>query len=185
MRVIAGELGGRKLVSPKGLSTRPTSDRVKEALFNILGSIVLNKEVLDLFAGSGALGIEALSRGAARSTFVDKSVDSIKVINQNIETFGLKEVCEVYNLEALGALKTFASKKMDFDLIFIDPPYSQGLISPVLNLIGNYNLIRKEGVIIVEHSKKDLLDEEYGNIERFKDRQYGDTMLSFYQFKEE
>jgi 16S rRNA (guanine966-N2)-methyltransferase len=121
MRVVAGLYGGRRLVSPSGSATRPTSDRVREALFSILGPAVEGARVLDLFAGSGALGIEALSRGAATAVFVDSSARAVAAIRTNLETLGID--ADVRRMDARGALRTPSEPSDPYDLVFLDPPY--------------------------------------------------------------
>jgi len=185
LRVISGFLGGRKIAAPKGLNTRPTSDRVKESLFNILGNFTYEKRVLDLFAGSGALGIEALSRGADFCCFVDKDSSSIKSIKENIQVFGLQSKSEVYQMNYSQALEAFASSNTSFDLIFLDPPYLKNLVNITLKELMNCNILRKGGLIVAEHSKKDNVDVNMQNLIIVKQRQYGDTVLSFYTLKED
>ena len=121
MRVIAGRWGGRQLISPKGSDTRPTADRVREALFSILGEFVQDARVLDLFAGSGALGLEALSRGAAAATFVDASAAAVTVVKANLEALGGE--AEVRRSDALRFLRAAAGKARHYDLVLLDPPY--------------------------------------------------------------
>ena len=121
MRVVAGIYGGRRLVAPPGDATRPTSDRVREALFSVLGASVAGARVLDLFAGSGALGIEALSRGAASALFVDRAPAAIKAIRTNLDALGIE--ADVRRMPALAALRTAADRGDAYDLVFLDPPY--------------------------------------------------------------
>ena len=121
MRIVAGRYGGRRLVAPSGMATRPTSDRVREALFSVLGSSVQGARVLDLFAGSGALGLEALSRGAATAVFVDRSARAIAAIAANLEALGVD--AHVHRMEARAALRTALARREAYDLVFLDPPY--------------------------------------------------------------
>jgi 16S rRNA (guanine(966)-N(2))-methyltransferase RsmD len=121
MRVVAGTYGGRRLVAPAGSETRPTSDRVREALFSVLGTTVHDARVLDLFAGSGALGIEALSRGARSAVFVDSSRKAIQAVKANLEALGLE--ADVWPVAARAALRTASSRSEAYDLVFLDPPY--------------------------------------------------------------
>ena len=121
MRIVAGRYGGRRLVAPSGMATRPTSDRVREALFSVLGSSVQGARVLDLFAGSGALGLEALSRGAATAVFVDRSPRAIAAIAANLQALGID--AHVHRMEARAALRTALARREAYDLVFLDPPY--------------------------------------------------------------
>ena len=121
MRIVAGRWGGRRLISPKGAATRPTADRVREALFSILGEFVQDARVLDLFAGSGALGLEALSRGAAMATFVDSAPDSVRAVKANLEALGAE--AEVRRSDALRFLRTATGETRQYDLVLLDPPY--------------------------------------------------------------
>ena len=182
MRVISGVAKGQKLISPKGLDTRPTSDRVKEALFNIVSSRVLEARVLDLYAGSGALGIEALSRGARRAVFVDSSAKAVDAIHKNLSKTALSKKAMVLEMTTQNFLKNFISQSEQFELIFLDPPYKIG--SNVLNSIFKElvasNIINNDGLVVLEHSSKRApvcLKEE---LKLKFTRKYGDVSLSFY-----
>ena len=143
MRVISGSARGLKLKAPEGLSTRPTADRIKESLFNIISPYLYDCSFLDLFSGSGAIGIEALSRGAKDATFVDYDKNSIDIINQNIYSAKMTQKATVYNLNVLDALDTLNINNKSFDIIFLDPPYDKGLLLPALKKIENTNLLKK------------------------------------------
>ncbi len=181
MRVISGLAGGRRLFSVKGLNTRPTADKVKTALFNILGSLVIDSVVLDLFAGTGALGVEALSRGARKAYFIDLNEAAIKVIQRNLELTGLAASAVVFRNDARRALAILARQGHKLDLIFIDPPYNQGLVEPVLQEIGSRSLLTGNGWIIVETSSKEKLPASIGGLNLNRQENYGDNMLSFYR----
>lgn len=180
MRVITGQAKGKKLKAPKGLTTRPTTDRVKEALFNILNLYIEDSQVLDLFAGSGSIGIEALSRGAKKSFFVDKSSEAIKCINDNLHHTNLISKAEVYRNDVFNALLLLGRKKEKFDIIFIDPPYLQGFEINVLEKIKEYSLLYHDGIIIIEISKKDIIPEIITDFYCERSENYGDTTLLFY-----
>lgn len=178
LRVISGTAKGHKLKTPKGNATRPTTDRVKESLFNIIAPYLQNANVLDLFAGTGSLGIEALSRGAESAVFIDKSQECYGIIKDNLIHTRLSEKAEVYSGDSILMLDRLKGKK--FDIIFLDPPYSKGLIDEALiNIIKN-ELICKDTVIIAERDAKDIILEEIGSLKRVRDQKYGDTVLSFY-----
>lgn len=147
MRVISGTLRGLKLKSPEGLGTRPTLDRVKEALFSMLFSRTADACVLDLFAGSGALGIEALSRGAAHCTFVDKNKEALDIVRQNVEKGWLSDRSSIILSDSIEYLNTAGS---GFDIIFLDPPYEAGLYGELLCTIRRKNLLNGGGVAVLE-----------------------------------
>lgn len=174
MRIIAGSARGRKLKSLAGISTRPTADRVREAVFNILGSRVLDSIVLDLFAGSGAMGIEALSRGAHYGAFVEINPAALSVVKQNLEAAGFLNKSRVYKRDAISFLK---STDECFDIIFVDPPYQSGLYVPVMNVIKNRELLKNDGVIIVERASSIPLN-EFEGFRVQTDRRYGNTCIA-------
>lgn len=149
MRVIAGQYKGKRLMSPVDRAVRPTTDRIKETVFNILTCrYTIGERVLDLFSGSGALGIEALSRGASYAAFVDKSPQSVALTKQNLK--GIRERCDVFNTDFRVALSKFSAP---FDLILIDPPYKDGREGEAIELIDTYRLLSPQGVIFIEHSR--------------------------------
>jgi 16S rRNA (guanine(966)-N(2))-methyltransferase RsmD len=177
MRVTGGIGKGRKLKVPAGARVRPTSDKVKQALFNILGQKVEGALFLDLFAGIGGIGIEALSRGAARVVFVDDSRDSLRVIQQNIEQTGFNERAQVIASKA----ETFLKKTSEqFDIVFLDPPYSLAL-EPLLNGIVVSGILKPGSIVITEHFKKQPSIKQAGKLSLYRESQYGDTVLAFYK----
>lgn len=151
MRVIAGNYKGRHLKSVAGTSTRPTSDKLKEAIFSMIGPFFDGGYCLDLFAGSGALGIEALSRGMEKAIFVDKSSSAIRTIKQNLADLQLENVCEVYRNDAFRALSILTKRKMNFDLIFLDPPYEKMDYKKLLKKVVEANIMNDRGIIYIEH----------------------------------
>lgn len=157
LRVIAGASGGVPLKAPKGQNTRPTTDRLKETLFNILQKEILGSKVLDLFAGSGSLGIEALSRGASYGVFVDKSVLCTKVIQENLIHTRLQERGHVYHDDYMISLRKFKKKEEKFHIIFLDPPYDCNILTNAVQRIKDYDLLEKEGVIVAEKSLKEVV----------------------------
>ena len=181
MRVITGTAKGRKLKAPKGKETRPTSDRTKESLFNIIGPRVINAKFLDLYAGTGAIGIEALSRGADLSVFVEKNPQAVKNIKSNLELTGLADRAEVISQEAEKAVDMLAAWERTFDIIFVDPPYLKGLVNESLLKINKSRLLASGGVVITESSKLDVLPVQAGLLKMVRHEKYGDTILSFYQ----
>ncbi|MHB8170018.1 MAG: 16S rRNA (guanine(966)-N(2))-methyltransferase RsmD [Thermincolia bacterium] len=183
MRVITGRAKGRKLKAPKGMNTRPTSDRVKEALFNVLGEKVDNARFLDLFAGSGNVGIEALSRGAVEVVFVEQHPQALKVIRENLHLTGLQGHAQVISNDSIRVLDSLGRQEAKFDLIFVDPPYLKGYENGVLEKVNHHRLLAEGGILIIESSKRDKLPGEVGEIELNRSQHYGDTCLSYYQMK--
>jgi 16S rRNA (guanine966-N2)-methyltransferase len=181
MRVIGGAAKGRRLLAPKGQAVRPTADRVKESLFNILPRDFSGMKVLDLFAGTGNLSIEALSRGADHAVLVDSSERSVAVIKENLRRLSFATKSEVWAAPAARSLRVLARRMESFDIIFLDPPYDQGLAKRSLAIIAQYNLLCDSGTIVVEHSAHEALQQRYDSLELHDERRYGDTLLSFYK----
>ena len=184
MRIISGKYRGRRLKSPPSLQTRPTSDRLRETLFNILAPRIKGARVLDLCAGSGAVGIEAVSRGAEHATFVDQSRRMCALIETNLDELGVDDgEREVVCAEASAFLRRLIRKEpARQDIVFFDPPYVTDY-EAVLDYIGKHaaQLLAKDGLIIVEHHKKKELPEEFGELQRYRTVKQGDSCLSFYE----
>jgi 16S rRNA (guanine(966)-N(2))-methyltransferase RsmD len=184
MRIIAGKYRGRKLKSPPSLQTRPTSDRLRETLFNILAPRIKGARFLDLCAGSGAVGIEALSRGAAHVTFVDRSRKMYALIEANLKALNVSDdEIEVVSREALECLRRHTKNEaVAFDIIFFDPPYAMDY-EALLDYVGEHatQMLAEGGVMIVEHHRKKDLKEEIGALKRYRMLKQGDSCLSFYQ----
>jgi len=183
LRVIGGTLKGRKLFSPKGMQLRPTSDRVKEAIFDILQDRFQGRNVLDLFAGTGALGIEALSRGARKAVFVEGRARSRMLLRRNIEACRLEEKAEVLPREVQGGIKILEKKGETFDIIFMDPPYGQGWVQKTLRALSQSAILAPQGLIVAEHSSGEDLP-SVPPWERIDRRKYGGTEVSFFRKKE-
>ena len=181
MRIIAGRYRGHPIIAPAGRTVRPTTDRVREALFSILGASVEDASVLDLFAGSGALGLEALSRGAARAVFVEAAPVSIGALHKNIQRLGA-EVARVARGRVEDTLPRLARDGETFDLVFLDPPYNKGLAGEILARLGAGPLLRPGARVVAEH-EADLSPPEIleGGLTRDDSRRYGDTVLTFYR----
>jgi 16S rRNA (guanine966-N2)-methyltransferase len=177
MRITGGIARGRKLKAPAGSKVRPTSDKVKQALFNILGERVAGAAVLDLFAGAGSIGLEALSRGAAVVSFVDESRESLAAIRRNSEMLDLADRVRIVASKAESFLKKPSGP---YDIVFLDPPYRTEA-APLLMQISRSRILAPGAVVIAEHFKKRPLPERAEALERFREALYGDTMLSFYQ----
>lgn len=171
MRIIAGKFKSKKLREFELITTRPTSDMVRGAIFNMLGTKIVDSDFLDLFAGTGAVGIEALSRGAKSVCFVDREQESIKLINQNLQLVGATN-CQLFKTEFDVALKNFANKNMQFDIVFIDPPYKSECAEQAIKQIASQNLLKPFGQIVWEHDS-DKLSLINSNILHLKTKKYG------------
>ena len=184
MRIIAGKYRGRKLKTPPSLQTRPTSDRLRETLFNILAPRIEGERFLDLCAGSGAVGIEALSRGAVHVTFVDRSRKMYALIETNLKALNVSDdESEVVSKEALEFLRRRTTKEaFAFDIIFFDPPYAMDY-EAVLDYIGEHatRVLAEDGIMIVEHHRKKELKEEFGGLKRYRMLKQGESCLSLYR----
>jgi 16S rRNA (guanine966-N2)-methyltransferase len=180
LRIIAGKAKGRKLEAPPGIKTRPITDMIKEALFNILSAKVLDSIFLDLYAGSGSVGIEALSRGAAKAVFVDNDHQAIKVLHQNLAKCGLQG--EVYRSDVFDFLKRAVRNKLTFDIIYADPPFTQSsLFERTLHSLDNDELLNSGGVIIIRVPRKSELTPRLNRIELERKKAYGESTLYFYR----
>lgn len=184
MRVIAGTFRSRTLHAPPGMDTRPTSDRLRETLFNVLAPRIEDAVFLDLYAGSGAVGIEALSRGAREAIFVEKAAPALKAIRGNLAALGIRGG---YALEARGvaaALERMAEQDRKADIVFLDPPYREAReYALALGLLGGAcgRLLAPNAIVIAEHEKRVDLDAQYGNLERYRVLKQGDAGLSFFR----
>ena len=188
MRVISGSARGRRLLTPKDWHIRPTSDRVKESLFNILTALLGNfsgLRLLDVFAGTGNLGIEALSRGAAAAVFIDENREAVTLVKKNLELAGFADRSKVLQKEALSALKWLEKSEGPFGLVFLDPPYQVGLSEKVLEYLASAELIDESSMVIAETAAKEKLPSEFGRLQEFDKRVYGDTALSFFSLVHE
>ena len=191
MRVIAGQAKGTKLVGIKSGPVRPTLDQVRETLFNILGHDLSGECFLDLFGGSGAVGIEALSRGAKKVVWVENNRQSQDLIYANLKKCRFENnkselpcfAWELLKMGALQALPILEKKSLKFDVIYIDPPFADNLYEKCLIGLSSSQLLKKDSLIVVEHHNKNLLQNIYGRLFRSAERQSGDTSLSFYSLK--
>lgn len=181
MRIIAGEKKSRKIEAPEGRDTRPTADRIKEALFSILQNRLYDARVLDLYAGSGALSLEALSRGAGEAVLVEKSQGACRVIARNIQALGYEKKATLLNREDEKALSQLEREGREFDLIFLDPPYRMDM-TEICKRLGE-GLLAKEGMIVCEHDKKSPPQTPENLMLRDR-REYGITGLTFFTHKE-
>jgi 16S rRNA (guanine966-N2)-methyltransferase len=183
MRIIGGEAKGRPIRLPGGCRIRPTADRVKKSLFDILHPIT-GKSFLDLFAGSGNIGLEALSRGARFSIFVERDVHQVKAIRMCLAQLGFSERAEVIAADARRALGHLVQRGTRFDVLFADPPYDEGLARETLQWLGKGEVLTKIGIVVLQHSVREKIEGSQAEVLVIVDqRRYGDTMLSFLQKK--
>lgn len=181
MRVVGGLYKSRQINMPKGVEIRPTQDKVREAIFNILGD-VSEKNVLELFAGSGAFGIEAISRGAKSATFVDNNFRCIQTIRSNLEMLGVDS--SKYNIikaDALTAPSRLAADGKKFDIVFLDPPYYKDMAKKCLIKIDYYDILSPIALVLAEHFKKDALDAQLKGLLFVDERCYGDTLITIFK----
>ena len=176
MRVISGSVRGRRLKTPENYDIRPTTDNVKESLFNIIQFDIEGRRVLDLFAGTGQLGIEALSRGAECAVFVERRRDALQVIRENLEACGMTDKARVVNGDAMSYLKSGEK----FDLIFLDPPYASGLLEQALEEIVRFDICRRHGIIVAESAADKTLPPLAGPYALYREYRYGKIKLTVY-----
>jgi 16S rRNA (guanine966-N2)-methyltransferase len=184
MRVISGTARGTRLVELGDVEIRPTLDRVKESFFNLIGQGLEGRTFLDLFAGTGSMGIEAISRGAEKVFFVEKNPAAQALITRNLEKCRMADQITRWQLMKQGALQALPAlqeKGARFDIIYVDPPFADDLYQPTLSALED--ILKKDGWVIVEHFHKTGLQERYGRLKSFKDRRLGDSCLSFFQLE--
>lgn len=189
MRVIAGKFGSRQLKSPKGKALRPTSDRLRETLFNVLGERVVDSRFVDAFAGTGAVGIEALSRGAKEVVFIEKHAPAATLIKKNLESLEVRGGARVLPIDAVKGLETLAKANPGTretpDIVFLDPPYANAEdYDRVLSFLGSATLLGEGSLVIAEHRRQFELPEAMGCLRRVRVLRQGDATLSFYRFVE-
>ncbi|MCG6910186.1 MAG: 16S rRNA (guanine(966)-N(2))-methyltransferase RsmD [Deltaproteobacteria bacterium] len=182
MRIISGKCRGRKLHTFAGKQIRPTTDRMRESIFNILSSRVHDAMVLDLFAGSGALGLEALSRGARAAVFIDNQERSLNLLKKNIEACRMPEATRIIRWDIERSLNCLKVVRAGFDLVFMDPPYNRGLIEPGLRNLHASGAAAPEARIVVEHASEESLPLKTDHFELVDQRTYGKTLVSFIDY---
>lgn len=179
MRITGGSARGQYLKTMPGLLVRPTTDKVREAIFSILASLAADwSRGLDLFAGTGALGIEALSRGTEWVDFVDQSDKSCRIIKRNLEETGFSNNARVY---CCSVMKAISFLKNDYGLVFLDPPYSDTTLGVHLEMLSRSTLISPDSIVLASHATRSVLNEIYGTLIKIKEKRYGDTCISIYQ----
>lgn len=185
MRVIAGEHKGRRLAAVPGKGTRPTTDKVKESIFNMIGPYFDGGWALDLYAGTGGLGIEALSRGAERAVFVERDPKAFAVVRENVSLCRLEGSAELLRMEADRAIRSLAARRQAFDLVFLDPPYAHQKIAEEIRLFQELGLLADGAWIVAEHAVEVELPDEIGRCVKDRFAKYGDTAVSVYNFEQE
>jgi len=181
VRVISGSAKGRPLKAVPGMGTRPTTDKVKEAIFSMIGPYFTGGSALDLFAGTGGLGIEALSRGIEAAVFVDADKKSVEVVRANLQAARLEDRAEVYRNDASRALKALGKRQARFDLVFLDPPYKMTTIADLIRSMLETELLVEGATIVVEHDSANRFEEQIGTASLIKHADYGDTAVSIYR----
>ena len=179
MRITGGEFSGRHLHTPKTSQIRPMRDQVRSALFNMLSGVVPGARFLDLFAGTGSVAIEALSRGAAEAVFVDKSREAIGILNENIVQLKISDRARVIQDDVFSWINS--NSESPFDLIFIGPPYYNDLANRAMNEISGSQLFHEESILFAEVFKKEGMQEQYGALVQIEERTYGDNKIHFYR----
>ncbi|MFM1650715.1 16S rRNA (guanine(966)-N(2))-methyltransferase RsmD [Brevibacillus sp. B_LB10_24] len=183
MRVIAGDYKGRPLAAVPGRGTRPTSDKVKESIFNMIGPYFDGGWALDLYAGTGGLGIEALSRGADKAVFVDADPKAVSIVKQNLAALKLEGRSEIYRIDAARALRALAKRQLVFELVFLDPPYAKQQIAQELQVLQESGLLSSECRIVAEHDAGVILPERVGDCAVQRIASYGDTAVTIYGYE--
>jgi 16S rRNA (guanine966-N2)-methyltransferase len=181
MRVVAGRAKGHRLQAPRGAETRPTSDKVREAIFGMLGDVLVDRSVLDLFAGTGALGIEALSRGAAHADFVERRAPACAVIRANLRHTKLEDQARVLCMPVERALSILDPP---YGLILLDPPYAYPGLSGIMNTLGGARVVASDTIVVFEHSPRFAVDERYQRLVLRRQKVYGDTAVSIFGTQE-
>ncbi|MCX7751036.1 MAG: 16S rRNA (guanine(966)-N(2))-methyltransferase RsmD [Candidatus Bipolaricaulota bacterium] len=182
MRIGGGAYRGQRLQGPRGAGIRPLRDRVRLALFDLLRDLVPGARFLDLYAGTGAVGLEALSRGASHAVFVDASPGAARVIRENVRRLGCADRAEVLERDAFSALRAFAREGRQFDLAFVGAPYGTGLAAQTAELLGELHPLVPGAVVVVESFHKEPIADRYGPLMLELRRRYGETVLSLYRF---
>lgn len=181
MRIVAGEFRSRVIQGVDAQSTRPTSDKVKEAIFSRIGPYFDGGTMLDLFAGSGNMSLEAISRGIQYSIMVDSHPKAISTIKKNVDTLQVKSQCEIWKCDYKSALQKVALQPCQFDFIFLDPPYKKQQIANILAYIDEHNLLKFNGHIVCESLKEDVFEDRIGELIKVKDVTYGITRITYYK----
>ncbi|MDR5586931.1 MULTISPECIES: 16S rRNA (guanine(966)-N(2))-methyltransferase RsmD [Clostridium] len=185
MRIISGKARGRKLIPPASMETRPTLDRVKEAMFSMIQGYIPDSNVIDVFAGTGSLGLEAASRGAKEVYLIDKSSETFPLLKENIKNLKFDDFCFALNMDSYEALRKLSNQGKVFDLIFIDPPYCKEMIPEAIKIIKENNVLNENGIIVTKIDTIEEIYDGYEDIILTRSRKYGNTTVCFYAYKED
>lgn len=180
LRIIGGSCKGKKLKSLRGLKTRPTAGRTREAVFNIISQHIPNAMVLDLFAGTGAFGLEALSRGAATAVFIDKDRSALSIIEKNIASCYMEQRSRIIGWDIVKNIKCIENARPPFDVVFMDPPYEKGFVERALKQLPPANALADGALIIAEHSRNEVLPQAIAGLDLIRQRRYGRSMVSVF-----
>jgi RNA methyltransferase, rsmD family len=184
MRITAGTLKNRKIKSREGRETRPTLERIKEAIFSIIGDKITKTKFLDLYSGTGNMAIEALSRGAERAIMIEQDKEALRIIIENINNLKLDNQCRAYKNDVLRAIEILDRKNEKFDIIFMDPPYKENITEETIIKISESNILNKDGIIISEHSIYEKLGNKIGKFVKYDERDYNKKIISFYRYED-
>ena len=184
LRIIAGKARGHKLIPPATMETRPTLDRVKEAMFSTIQLYIPEGVVVDVFAGTGSLGLEAASRGASEVYLFDKSDTTFPLLKENVKNLKFEDFCFPIKTDAYVGLKNLANKGKKFDIIFIDPPYCKEMIPEAMKIVEENNLLKEDGIIVTKIDSIEEIYEGYNNIKLSKSKKYGNTTVCYYKYEE-
>lgn len=185
MRIITGRARGLQLITPKNWDVRPTADRVKESVFNIIGSKIIDAQVLDLFAGTGNLGLESWSRGAKGVTFIDESRESLRLVQSNITKCRAEKDCSVIKGNAVNVIERLEQQGKLFDFAFCDPPYNKGWLAKIVNALKLHPILQQGGYLVVERAVHEALEDLPACFELVRSEKYGETIVDFLYYNEE
>lgn len=186
MRVISGSARGKRLKAPTGLHTRPITDMIKEALFNVWGPDIVDASLLDLFAGSGSVGIEALSRGAARVVLVDNDRNAIKIMKENLDNCGFNTGFEVFCNDVFKAVELLSRHQEKFDFIYVDPPFTnEKIFAEIMQTLGKAGILTADGILVIRTKKQKEMAANYDGLLNDRIRNYGESTLHYYRLTEE
>lgn len=182
MRIVAGKAKNKKIKSQKGHMVRPTMEKIKDALFNILQPHLADAVFLDLYSGTGNIALEAISRGVKRAVMIEHNNAAVKIIIENVNNIGFSDQCRAYKNDALRAIEILEKKNETFDIIFMDPPYTGEYNGKTIKKVDDCKILKKDGLLISEHYVKERLDDKIGNLKKIEERAYGDKILTFYSY---
>lgn len=184
MRIISGSARGTKIEAPEGMDTRPVTDKIRQSLFNIWQFDIEGSDFLDIFSGSGSMGIEALSRGANRAVLIEKAPKAVDVIKRNLKKTHLEDKAQVMPMDAFKAVEELSNENEKFDFIYLDPPYTvESIFLPIMETIDAANLLKEDGMLVIRSHKDLKLPDSFNNLEKFREKKYGISIAHFYRLK--